>query len=80
MLGERALAHATGGKLDNDAFRSAMLKADAKLTRGAFKFNTNQHPIQDWYQLQAVKGADGKVKLQRRGACSAGHRASPSTR
>jgi branched-chain amino acid transport system substrate-binding protein len=59
-----AALKATSGKLDEDAFRAAMLKADAKLTRGSFKFNTNQHPIQDWYQLQAVKGADGKVKLQ----------------
>lgn len=59
-----AALKATGPGLDADAFRAAMMKADAKLTRGAFKFNTNRHPIQDWYQLQAVKGADGKVKLQ----------------
>ena len=59
-----AALKATGGKLDDDAFRTAMLKADVNLTRGAFKFNTNQHPIQDWYQVKAVKGADGKVSLQ----------------
>ena len=54
---------ATGGKLDENAFRAAMMKADVKLTRGPFKFNTNHHPIQDWYELKAVKGADGKVTL-----------------
>ena len=59
-----AALKATGGKLDADAFRAAMMKADAKLTRGKFLFNRNRHPIQDWYQLEAVKGADGKVKLQ----------------
>ena len=59
-----AALKATGGKLDDDAFRAAMLKADVKLTRGNFKFNTNQHPIQDWYEVKAVKGTDGKVTLQ----------------
>lgn len=55
---------ASGGKVESDAFRAAMLKADVKLVRGPFKFNTNQHPIQDWYALKAVKGADGKIALQ----------------
>jgi branched-chain amino acid transport system substrate-binding protein len=59
-----AALKATGGKLDEDAFRTAMLKADVKLTRGSFKFNNNQHPIQDWYQVKAVKGDDGKVVMQ----------------
>ena len=54
----------TGGKLDEAAFRTAMLKADVKLTRGAFKYGNNQHPVQDWYEVKAVKGADGKVSLQ----------------
>ncbi len=54
----------SGEKLDADAFRSGMLKVDAKLVRGNFKFNNNQHPIQDWYEIKAVKGTDGKVVLQ----------------
>jgi len=58
-----AALKATGGKLDENAFRAAMMKADVKLTRGPFKFNKNHHPIQDWYELKAVKGADGKVTL-----------------
>ena len=68
-----AALKATGGKLDDDAFRTAMLKADVNLTRGAFKFNTNQHPIQDWYQVKAVKGADGKVSLQTVGTVLEAH-------
>jgi len=58
-----AALKSTGGKLDDAAFRTAMLKADVPLTRGAFKFGNNQHPIQDWYQIKATKGADGKVGL-----------------
>jgi branched-chain amino acid transport system substrate-binding protein len=53
----------SGEVLNNDAFRAAMLKANVKLTRGAFAFNTNQHPIQDWYEIKAVRGDDGKVTL-----------------
>lgn len=54
---------ASGGKLDDDAFRAGMMKADVKLVRGNFKFGANQHPVQDWYQVKAEKGADGKVRL-----------------
>lgn len=59
-----AALKATGGKVEDKPFREAMMKADVKLTRGAFKFGPNQHPVQDWYQVKAVKGADGKVTLQ----------------
>lgn len=59
-----AALKATGGKLDEKEFRAAMLKADVKLTRGAFKFGPNQHPVQDWYEIKASKGADGKVMLE----------------
>ena len=69
-----AALKATGGKLDEDAFRAGMLKADVKLTRGAFKFNNNQHPIQDWYEVKAVKGADGKVALETVGKVLEGHK------
>ena len=69
-----AALKATGGKLDDDAFRAAMLKADVKLTRGAFKFNNNQHPIQDWYEVKAVKGADGKVALETVGKVLEAHK------
>ncbi|WP_029617797.1 ABC transporter substrate-binding protein [Pseudorhizobium marinum] len=44
---------------DTDAFRAELLKADIQSPRGDFKFNTNQHPIQDIYLTEVVKGADG---------------------
>jgi branched-chain amino acid transport system substrate-binding protein len=36
-----------------------MRKANYNSVRGKFQFNNNQHPIQDFYLLQAVK-ADNK--------------------
>lgn len=60
-----AALRVTGGKIDDaEKFRSAMLKADAKLTRGSFKFGPNQHPVHDWYQVSAVRGSDGKLTLK----------------
>ena len=55
---------ATGGKIDDlDAFRKALKKADFAAVRGKFKFDTNNHPIQDWWALKAEKGSDGKPVL-----------------
>jgi branched-chain amino acid transport system substrate-binding protein len=59
-----AALKATGGKLDADPFRTAMLKADFKSTRGNFKFGPNQHPIQDWFSIKVEKGADGALALK----------------
>lgn len=54
----------TGGKVDDsDAFRTAMLKADFRATRGNFKFGTNQHPVQDWYAMKVEKDAAGNATL-----------------
>jgi branched-chain amino acid transport system substrate-binding protein len=40
---------------DKDAFRAALKEADFKSVRGKFKFNTNNHPIQDIYVREVVK-------------------------
>ncbi len=50
---------ATGSIDDIDAFRAALKKADFQSVRGKFSFGPNQHPVQDWYLLEVVKGADG---------------------
>ncbi|MGO4715608.1 ABC transporter substrate-binding protein [Bradyrhizobium sp. 2TAF24] len=64
----------TGGKLDDvNAFRQAMLKADFLSTRGAFKFGSNQHPVQDWWALKAEKAADGKLVLATKGKILSDH-------
>jgi branched-chain amino acid transport system substrate-binding protein len=60
-----AALKATGGKVDDtEAFRKAMLAAKADLTRGKFAFGPNQHPVQDWFEVRADKGADGKIVLK----------------
>ncbi|MDB5544221.1 MAG: transporter substrate-binding protein [Hyphomicrobiales bacterium] len=61
----------TGGKVDDaKAFRTAMLKADFAATRGNFKFGKNQHPVQDWYSMKVVKGADGAPIIKTMGKIS----------
>ncbi|MBM3612915.1 MAG: ABC transporter substrate-binding protein [Alphaproteobacteria bacterium] len=40
---------------DQDAFRTALRAADFASTRGAFRFNTNHHPIQDIYVREVVE-------------------------
>jgi branched-chain amino acid transport system substrate-binding protein len=46
----------TGGVDDIDAVRAALRKADFASVRGDFAFGPNQHPVQDWYLLEVVKG------------------------
>lgn len=48
----------TSGVDDIDAFRAALRKADFSSVRGNFSFGTNQHPVQDWYIFDIVKGPD----------------------
>jgi branched-chain amino acid transport system substrate-binding protein len=56
-----AAVNAAGGNVANkQAFRDAMKNAKFSSTRGAFKFNNNGFPIQDFYVVKAVKRADGK--------------------
>jgi branched-chain amino acid transport system substrate-binding protein len=56
---------AVGGKLsDKDALRAAIRKADFKSVRGAFRFNTNGFPVQDFYLVKVAKRADGKFQTE----------------
>ena len=43
---------------DADAFREALRAADFASTRGNFRFNTNHHPIQDYYVREVIKEGD----------------------
>ena len=43
---------------DKDAFREALKAADFASVRGSFKFNNNNHPIQDIYVREVVKEGD----------------------
>lgn len=59
-----ALKATHGDLTDADAFGAALRKADFQSVRGAFAFGPNQHPVQDWFALQVVKGGDGKLALK----------------
>lgn len=43
---------------DAEAFRAALKQADFDSTRGAFAFNTNNHPIQNIYVREVVQEGD----------------------
>jgi branched-chain amino acid transport system substrate-binding protein len=60
-----AALKATGGDVkDTEKFRQAMLKADFQAVRGNFKFDKNQHPIQDWYATKVEKDPSGKIVIK----------------
>ncbi len=50
------------GNLDNKvAVRQALLAAHFESVRGAFKFNTNQFPIQDYFMREIVRDDKGRI-------------------
>ena len=64
LLIDSALKQTKGSVADKDALRKALMKADFKSLRGAFKFNTNHYPIQDFYLVKVAKRADGKYQTE----------------
>jgi branched-chain amino acid transport system substrate-binding protein len=40
------------------------MKADFKSVRGAFRFNTNHYPIQDFYLVKVAQRPDGKFETE----------------
>jgi len=54
-----AATAATTSVKDADAFRAALAEAKFDSVRGKFKFNTNHHPIQDFYVREVFKDAEG---------------------
>lgn len=50
-----ALVANGGDPSDTAAMREAIKAADFDSVRGDFRFNTNNHPIQDWYLLEVVE-------------------------
>lgn len=65
---------ATDGKVteDMDSFRAALRAADFESVRGPFKFNTNNHPIQNWYGRVVVE-KDGELRNEITGIIAADH-------
>jgi len=64
MLIDSAVRLNHGSLADTKAVVMAMRKADFDSIRGPFKWNVNQHPIEDFYLLRAEKGADGQVEMR----------------
>ena len=66
---------AVKGDLKNrDGIRSALMKADYPSVRGKYSYNTNHFPIQNFYKMEVVKDASGKVMLKNRGAVFKDHK------
>jgi branched-chain amino acid transport system substrate-binding protein len=62
------------GNLDNkEALRAAFRAADFKSVRGAFKFNKNQYPIQDYYLRVVSKDAGGRIVNKKIGTVFTNH-------
>jgi branched-chain amino acid transport system substrate-binding protein len=64
LLIDSALKATKGDTSNKAALRAALAKADFKSLRGAFKFNTNHYPVQDFYLVKVAKRADGKFETQ----------------
>lgn len=62
---------ASGGRVEGDGaavFREGLRRAEFDSVRGSFKFDTNQHPIQDFYLIHIERDAQGGLqqRIQRK--------------
>jgi len=64
MLIDSAVRMNKGSLADTKAVVAAMRKADYDSIRGPFKWNVNQHPIQDFFLLRAEKGGPDGVQMK----------------
>ena len=61
MLMDSAIREVKGKVEDTDALRKALKAAKFQSVRGAFKFNRNQFPIQNYYLRVVGKDAQGRL-------------------
>jgi branched-chain amino acid transport system substrate-binding protein len=61
VLLDSAIRRVKGKIEDKEALRKAIKAADFQSVRGAFRFNDNQFPVQDYYLQVVGKTADGKI-------------------
>lgn len=64
MLINSAIKAVKGDLSNKEAVAAALKKADFTSLRGAFKFNTNGYPIQDFYLTKVAKRPDGKFQTE----------------
>ena len=62
MLIDSAVRAVKGDLGNKKGMIAAMRKADYKSTRGAYTYNTNHFPIQNFYLLKAVPAAGGRAR------------------
>ena len=60
MLMDAAVRDVNGKVEDKPAMRKALETANFKSVRGAFKFNRNHFPVQNYYLRQVVKDDKGR--------------------
>jgi branched-chain amino acid transport system substrate-binding protein len=64
MLIDSAVKAVKGDLGSKDAVAAALKKADFTSLRGAFKFNANGYPIQDFYLTKVARRPDGKFQTE----------------
>jgi branched-chain amino acid transport system substrate-binding protein len=64
LLIDGALKATRGNTADKNALRAALRQANFTSLRGAFKFNSNNYPIQDFYLVKVAKRPDGKFQTE----------------
>jgi len=70
-----AAVKAQGGKIDDiGALMRTMRKVAFPSARGPFKYNVNGFPIQNFYKVEVVRGADGKPTILNRGIVTTDHK------
>jgi branched-chain amino acid transport system substrate-binding protein len=64
MLINSAVTGLKGDLSNKDKIRAELKKANFTSTRGPFKFNTNNFPIQNVYIQETVKDSEGNLTLK----------------
>ncbi|MEO8135113.1 MAG: ABC transporter substrate-binding protein [Betaproteobacteria bacterium] len=61
MLMDAAIRDVGGNIEDKAAVRKALQNANFKSVRGAFRFNDNHYPVQDYYLREVIKDDKGRI-------------------
>ncbi len=70
-----AAVKARGGKIDDiEALMRTMRKVSFPSARGAYQYNVNGFPIQNFYKAEVIKGDDGTPRIVNRGIVIANHK------
>ncbi len=73
QLIDAAVRDVKGQLDDKEAVRKALKAARFQSVRGAFKFNTNQYPIQDYYLREVGKDSQGRLVNKTKGTVLKDH-------